>query len=439
MNATSPPLLHARAAPLSWNVWPTATQTLLLRAALAEDATGALGAWARWRDAVDFENLDYGSHRLLPLLHRNLVRHGAEPHPWFGRMKGLHRHSWVRNQRLLAAVAGLARAMREELGTGVMLLKGAALATCVYPDAGLRPMDDADLLVPPAAVPGALALLERRGWKPVGGWADTGRPLAAMPARRRRFSHAQNFVAEGNHGLGVDLHWRALNEAGVGPESNESLWPRALPVTLPDGTPVLAPDPTDLLVHVCLHGLRASAVPPVRWAADATLLLRRSATATAGTGAEGRTAAVDWERLHRFAVTHAFTRRLGAALDFLADTLDAPVPEDTRARLRSRLASWGEREEFRVVVGGECPPEIGLGGRLAYRLLRLRSSPEAGGAAGATVAGWRLAADYFCVRWNVPHPVLLPFGAGWQGARRAWRLAAWWLRRRTRASARQGR
>ena len=81
MNTTSLPLLHARAAQLSWNVWPTATQTMLLSAALAEDAIEALEAWARWRDAVDFENLDYGSHRLLPLLHRNLVRHGAEPHP----------------------------------------------------------------------------------------------------------------------------------------------------------------------------------------------------------------------------------------------------------------------------------------------------------------------------------------------------------------------
>lgn len=419
--ATPPPLLFARATPLGRNGWPNPAQTHLLRAALAEDAATVLDAWARWRDAVDFENLDYGSHRLLPLLHRNLVRHGAEAHPFFGRMKGLHRHSWVRNQRLFAAVGGVARALREELGTRVMLLKGAALATCVYPDAGLRPMDDADLLVLPEVVPGALTLLERRGWRPVNGWAGTGRPLAAMSARWRRFAHAQDFVAADGGCGGLDLHWRALIDGGLSPEGNETLWPGAVPVTLPDGTPVLVPDPTDLLCHICLHGPRANPVPPVRWAADATLLLRRAAAA-------GDQRPVDWERLCRFAASQAFTQRLGAALGFVAETLGAPVPGEILERLRSHPASREEREEFRALLDGE---ERALpGGEAAYRLVRLRSAGTVA-TEGSRLERWQLAADYFCVRWRVSSPWFLPFAAGWYAARRAWRAVGGRRQKRT--------
>jgi len=244
--------------------WPTAEQILLLHAALDQEAEAAIAAWEKWRRAVDFENLDYGSHRLLPLLHRNLVHVRAAPHPWLGRMKGLHRHSWVRNQRLFASVAALILDLRDELGTPVMLLKGAALAMHAYPDPGLRPMDDCDLLVPMEAVPGALALLERRGWR-AHGWGDTGRPMTEMTAYRRRVAHSQGFLSsEADPSwkpVALDLHWRTLLNAGNDAELNANLWGRAITVSLPDGTPVLIPDSTDLLGQICIHGLCKNPVP----------------------------------------------------------------------------------------------------------------------------------------------------------------------------------
>ena len=104
------------------SAWPTAAQILLLHAGLGEQRDAVIAAWDAWRDSVDFENLDYGSHRLLPLLHRNLIHHQVPAHPWFGRMKGVHRHTWVRNQRVFACIANLVREFRDELGTPVMLL-----------------------------------------------------------------------------------------------------------------------------------------------------------------------------------------------------------------------------------------------------------------------------------------------------------------------------
>ncbi len=417
MKASTAPLLTANAARRLPTAWPNAEQILLLRAALAEEPAEALACWERWRQMADFENLDYGSHRLLPLLQRNLVRHGAGPHPWLGRMKGLHRHTWVRNQQLFAGLSGLVRALRAELDSPVMLLKGAALALQAYPDMGLRPMEDCDFLVPRAAAPAALVLLERHGWRPVAGWAMVGRPIAEMSDYWRQFSHAQNFVfgdeRSAGQSCGVDLHWRALADTGTSGELNENLWLRASAGSLPDGTPVLLPAPTDLLCQVCLHGLRANDVPPVRWAADAAILLRQATAAGAGSQA-----AIDWTRLQRFAVEHAVTKRLGATLDFLAQALGLPVPADVLAGLRARPVSPAEEKEFAMLVQGLKPMEIGLTGRPAYQLHRLRSS----GRALTGLASWRHAAEYFCGRWRVRSPVWLPLGVLWVGLQKCWRL-----------------
>ena len=410
----SPHLVAANHSVPARNTWPTAEQILLLHAALDEEPEQALDAWKQWRRSTDFENLDYGSHRLLPLLHSNLVRHGAQPHPWLGRMKGLHRHSWVRNQRLLAGAAGLITALRGEMGVEVLLLKGAALALQYYPDAGLRPMDDVDFLVPRADAPGCMDLLERHGWRAWQMWAHTGRPIRAMTPYWRTYTHSQDFIAgdmePAGKALGVDVHWRALGDSGTSTELNEALWTKATAVRLPDGTPTLAPSPTDLLCQVCLHGLRPNLIPPVRWAADATILIRNAATG-------GDNAGIDWERLHRFAADHAFTLRLGAALDFLAQTLRVPVPQETRGRLRSHRVTREEEKEFRMLVDGALPMEIGLGARTMYRLHCLRSRES----------GWRHAAHYLCGKWNAVSPAHLPLSAASRGVRRLTRLAAWKL------------
>jgi len=71
---------------------------------------------------------------------------------------------------------------------------------------------------------------------------------------------------------------------------------------------------------------------------------------------------IDWPRLQRFAVDRALTLRLSAALDFLGDTLGAPVPPEIRQQLRSHPVSREERAEFRVQVDGADPMELGFFG-----------------------------------------------------------------------------
>ena len=115
---------------------PTHAQRLLLKACLLEGAP-AVCAWEEWSETVALDDVDAASQRLIPLLARNLRAAGIS-HPDVGRMRGIHRYWWSRNQvllRKLPAVLGLLRAE----GIEPLVLKGVPLALGYYEDAGLRP------------------------------------------------------------------------------------------------------------------------------------------------------------------------------------------------------------------------------------------------------------------------------------------------------------
>ena len=127
--------------------WPAPDQVLLLRAAL-EQGDEALAAWRAWRQIVEFDRIDSGSQKLLPLVYANLSAMGVKDSiP--GRLKGHYRLAWYKNQMLFRQVAAVLLAF-EEAGLEALVLKGVALALQYYQDAGQRPMLDFDILVQPA-------------------------------------------------------------------------------------------------------------------------------------------------------------------------------------------------------------------------------------------------------------------------------------------------
>jgi len=133
---------------------------LMLRAALG-DAETAMDAWHALRVRLDLDSLGPASQRLLPPLWRNLSRLGVQD-PILGRCRGAYRYHWSRNQLLFRRGAVLLAELAAS-GIETLLLKGAALATRYYGDAGLRPMNDFDVAVPAGAAGDAVAVLERNG------------------------------------------------------------------------------------------------------------------------------------------------------------------------------------------------------------------------------------------------------------------------------------
>lgn len=302
---------------------PTPEQLLVLHAAL-DRSPAALEAWRRWRAAVDFDAVDHGSTRLLPLVYRNLGPDSFDPEV-AGRLKGLYRRSWSHNQLLFKRAAG-AIAVLEAAGIETLIIKGASLAALSYADVGVRPMDDADVLVPIARTSEAIAALSAAGWS-----AEHANPLAWTEVH-----HSLGF--SGPDGGDVDLHWFALWQ----PARDEELWRASVPMELA-GVATRAPCPADQLLLACVHGTPWSPLPPFRWIADAATVI----------GSAGE--ALDWERLAAEAERRRVVVATASALAYLREEFGVAVPAAVLDRLRRAPTSRQERAAFRAACRPDGP------------------------------------------------------------------------------------
>jgi Uncharacterised nucleotidyltransferase len=366
---------------------PTREQELLLRAAVLQ-GMAALEAWREWRALVEIEALDRASLRLLPQLYRNLVQHGVAD-PWLGKLKGIYRYAWSRNQLMLGATAGVLAAFRAA-GIETLILKGVALSALHYRDRGARPMDDIDVLVPWRHAASAMRLLEGCGWAPC---------VAGPAAVHIAYRHALGFRTP--KGGELDLHWNVLLES-CHPGAAASFWRAAVPLEVA-GISTKALCPADQLLHVCVHGTRWSSPPPIRWIADAMMVLHSA----------GDT--LDWNRL----VEEAARRRLGVtaerALAYLVARLEAPVPVDVLARLRAMPRWRFERLEYHAKSRPRAARLLGDLPVVLFHFLRLTE--------GASL-GRRLVVlnDYLRYRWGVESPLQVPLRAIAKASRRLVRV-----------------
>ena len=144
--------------------WPTASQEVLLRAAL-RPGVEAVDAWWQWCATSDLDRLDHFSTQLLPQVYRNLQDAQAHAVPEIGRLRGIYRRSWYRNQLVLHAAAGV----REQLaaaGIPTMLVAGAAVALRHDPSLAARPIDDAGALVAASDMRRAQGVAPLKGSRP---------------------------------------------------------------------------------------------------------------------------------------------------------------------------------------------------------------------------------------------------------------------------------
>lgn len=299
---------------------PTVLQELLLRAALAE-GDEALVSWRQWQQQADLNRLDGGTVRLLPLLYHNLKLSGVED-SGMERLQQEYLKTWRYNEILFHEMASQLRLFRSA-GVETMLLKGAALALSFYQDAGLRPMSDIDLLVRPEKARLAISLLHQAGWK-----SAYESPEVLIPYR-----HAVEF--SNDLGLRLDLHWRALWD-GSQESGDRDFWDGAVPLEI-NNVPARILNPTDQLLHVCVHGAAWSNLPPLIWVADAAIILKRTQQE------------IDWDRLIAQVRKRRLMLPMAAALGYLQRFLGADaIPAEVLTTVRQMRASTSERVLYRL-------------------------------------------------------------------------------------------
>jgi hypothetical protein len=302
--------------------WPSKQQELLLQAALLKGEE-AITAWEQWKAHADIDSLDHGSHRLLPLLYRNLHSHGVDD-PSMNRLKGVYRRTWYENQMLFHTIASLLGSF-QRAGIETIVLKGAALTLLFYKDFGLRPMNDFDLLVRTDQAIPAIRLLREHGWK----------------SRYFDFEPNEGYIAvyyshgyADNAGRELDLHWHVISQCRDA-NADDDFWRGSVKTEIHD-VPTRVLDAADQLLHVCVHGAKWNDTPSFRWVADSMTILNNA----------GR---IDWGRLIVQAEKLRLILPMLDTLSYLKDVFRAPVEPEILRSLLDKPVLKVERIEYKII------------------------------------------------------------------------------------------
>jgi len=274
----------------------------------------------------------------------------------------------AQNLVIRAALEDLDRAFSGS-GLQVLVHKGAALAFSAYPDPGLRPMEDADLMVRRKDAGRLAGVLSGLGYSP-----QPRAPHLFFSARLRLDVHTHLLDAER-----VPAR-RLLTPRGMGP-----VWEEARPLG-PGFESLKTPSPADEVLNLALHALKHS-MSRLVWLLDLDLLLsgrdkaffEELASRAAYMGQEKALALAVWMAARVFGRDHS---SLAARLP-CPGTLETSVL-DLRARGRS-MGLLGE------ILLASCIP--GWGGRLALFAGAVfpHRDPGPGGRSGPTARALRLA------------------------------------------------
>jgi hypothetical protein len=161
------------------------------------------------------------------------------------------------------------------------------------------------------------------------GWRSEFR-TRGLTANLLSFGHAEHFTDDAGHAL--DLHWRVLHRVFETGDDDE-FWAACVPAQIGEVASA-GLNPADQLLHICQHGAAYSELPPMRWVADAVVVLQTSPE-------------LDWHRLLAQARRHHLALPLRETMRYLSDTLGAAIPPIVLQELQAQPITKTEQRTFR--------------------------------------------------------------------------------------------
>jgi hypothetical protein len=228
---------------------------------------------------------------------------------------------------VLPQVAERALSPLAAAGLTPLVFKGGALAAR-YPDTGLRPMDDVDLVLPPEQLDAGVSILERAGW-------------SVVPVRRGTH-HEVILTHPALPGLPVEMHralatWRERSNW----LSTGDLWQWRTPGTVFGEAAFVLPVEEEL-VALAAHAAKPFHVfDRLLWAVDISVVIG---------AADSGTNSVDWERVARIADRARCRTALAVGLS-QAQRLGASSP----AALRTPPARNARERALEPVLSADWP------------------------------------------------------------------------------------
>ena len=293
-------------------------------------------------------------HRVWGLVDDGLRQAEISPPPEIARALRAQAALIIRNNLRSAAECLSLQRLFNEGGIRVVFVKGTALAMLAYSDLALKHGKDIDLLVSPADLEAAMALLEGAGYalsefpSPL---SDTQRALVIRHRKVLAFRHRKT-------GSEVELHWKLSDNPFLlrGIDGVSALQS----VRLADGPDIQTLAREELLIYLCTHGA-GHAWHRLKWLADFGALLTPQSDA-------------DLERLYLRAKSAGAACCVGQALLLCERLLGIGLPSPLATELRrSRIVTLLEEWALGAMLRGSAAsePDDGILGSLQVTLPHL--------------------------------------------------------------------
>ncbi len=321
---------------------------------------------------------------VAPLVYHAVRGEGLLPSEVEEALRGDYFANASRNVVLFRALEDALRALEAE-GIPVIALKGAALAETVYGNVAVRPMGDLDLLVGEGRVPAAAHALAELGYSSAqrGGFDVEDIHSNQLLLRRR-----------GANGEVIEIHWQLFwfpYYRRVVP--NDWFWTTALPVEIGE-TESLMLAPEAHVLHLCghlLHHHGSDGAFRLLWMHDVAALVVYYAKE------------IDWDEVLDRAQAYDLVQPVQQILTRVKAMWSVPIPPEVMERLRGMRPSRGEVQALEWLTETSASMET-------YALAGLASMPT-----------WRErlqfawhdllfpSPGFMTSRYDIPHPLLLPF------------------------------
>lgn len=224
------------------------------------------------------------------------------PSDIFSRLGAIYQAIWARNTVLTEQWSEVVRLL-SETGVASITHKGMILIHVVYPEIGLRPMADIDLLIRPADLPIVTRTLQAVRFRT---------PDAAMQAEEA-FRGYLHLIRDG---VVLDLHQELAHYTrfeGIIRVDHDGLWTRAVPLAVGPAEG-LTLSPEDMLLHLALHLTLGSEFGRLLGFTDIDAVVRRFGSA------------LNWERVVEEARRWRVRFVLGYTLEVCQASFGTPIP-----------------------------------------------------------------------------------------------------------------
>ncbi|MCO6450789.1 MAG: nucleotidyltransferase family protein [Caldilineales bacterium] len=213
----------------------------------------AIRAYAKWKSLVPFDDIDYESYRLLPLLYDNLQAMEIEDE-LTPRLRGIYRRTWYANQLARQQYRDALLAL-QTAAHDFQLIGGNLAISQLRDGIVIYPVDDVELLIRPGQVKSVEEILTGLGWQIVSRAAD-----------------AVIYCKE--NGLYIGMHDRIVH--GLSPAERLSVdqrhWNSSHEISS-QGLTIFMLDPADQILFWLEYGLAGHGWPTLRWLTHMWLIL----------------------------------------------------------------------------------------------------------------------------------------------------------------------